>query len=77
MDDRDTTIPFGFATRVAAVWAAGARPAFPNVWEWLSIRSVVVAVGVMALTLAFNADLFAGGTAIEVSVVDTVDGPIL
>lgn len=76
-DMRDTSPPYGFATRVAAVWAAGARPVLPNVWEWLSIRSVFVALCIMAVTLAWNADLFTGGATIEVSVVDTITGPIL
>jgi hypothetical protein len=38
---------------------------------------VAVALGVMALTLAFNSDLFSRGFSIEVSVIDTIDGPIL
>ncbi|MBL6764735.1 MAG: hypothetical protein ISQ14_07255 [Verrucomicrobiae bacterium] len=76
-DHRDLSAPFGFSTRVAALWAAGARPLVPNMWEWMSVRSVAVALGVMALTLAFNSDLFSRGFSIEVSVIDTIDGPIL
>lgn len=74
---QDLSVPYGFATRVAAVWAAGARPLIPNMWEWLSIRSVAVALGVMALTLAWNADLFAGDYALDVGVADSITGPIL
>ena len=77
VEERDTTAPYGFATRVAAVWAAGSRPLIPNMWEWLSIRSVAVALGVMALTLAWNADLFAGDYALDVGVADFITGPIL
>ena len=76
-DERGNQAPFGFAPRVAALWAAGARPILPDLWEWLSIRSVLVAVSVMLLTLALNADLFTGGAALEVSVVDTLTGPVL
>ena len=75
--DQDLVPPFGFSTRVAAIWAAGARPLVPNMWEWLSVRSVAVAFGVMLITLAFNTDLLSRGFMIEVSVVDTIDGPIL
>ena len=76
-DDRDLSAPYGFSTRVAAIWAAGARPVLPNMWEWLSIRSVGVAFSVMALALALNSDLLANDLTIDVSVVDTVEGPIL
>jgi len=67
--------PFGFATRVAARWAAAAR--LPDVWEWLSVRSLAVALTIMLATLIANHDLLTDGFTIEVTVADSVTGPLL
>lgn len=69
--------PYGFANRVAAIWDAGEAPVLPNVWEWLSIRSVAVAMAIMLGTLFVNYDLLSQGFEIEVSVADSIEGPIL
>jgi len=69
--------PYGFSDRVAAIWAAGEAPLIPNWWEWLSIRSVAVAMVIMLGTLAANHDVLSQGFEIEVSMMDSVEGPIL
>ncbi|MGB0581903.1 MAG: hypothetical protein ACPGVU_19585 [Limisphaerales bacterium] len=69
--------PYGFSNRVAAIWAAGEAPLIPDWWEWLSIRSVVVAMVIMLGTLAVNHDVVAHGFEIDVSMMDSMEEPIL
>ncbi len=69
--------PFGFATRVAARWAAGKPPTVAGIWEWFSLRSVAIALGIMLLTIFVNHDLLSDGFTPEVSVADSIAGPLL
>jgi hypothetical protein len=47
-------IPLGFATRIAARWAAGAGANGGEVWLWFSGRALLYAALVMAGILALN-----------------------
>jgi anti-sigma-K factor RskA len=54
-------LPFGFSTRVVARWQASAKTAMPTLWEWFSVRSLLVACAVMAVAVGLNYDLLAEG----------------
>ena len=51
-------LPYGFTTRVVARWQATAKAAMPSMWEWMSVRGLLVACGVMVLALGLNYDLY-------------------
>jgi hypothetical protein len=55
-------MPYGFSTRVVARWQSSAKSAMPTLWEWFSVRGLLVACAVMALALGLNYDLLAEGT---------------
>jgi hypothetical protein len=52
-DDRDTTAPYGFATRVAALAASSDRK-FGSVFERFALRAVGIAGLLAALSVAVN-----------------------
>lgn len=67
-DDRDTSAPYGFATRVAAVGLAQRSVGFASLLERFSLRAVGVASLLAVLSLAVNvSEITAGGG-------DEVDG---
>lgn len=67
--------PFGFSTRVVARWVTD--NAQTNLWEWFSVRSVAVAVCIMLATIVVNHDLLSDGFELNVTVADSVEGPLL
>ncbi len=50
-------LPFGFSTRVVARWQSSAKAAMPSLWEWFSVRGLLVACAVMAVAVGLNYDL--------------------
>ena len=58
-EDKPVTAPFGFATRVAARWAASEPVSAMFLWERLSLRSLAVAAFIMLASLCANYDLLA------------------
>lgn len=69
--------PLGFSTRVAARWAAGEIPEAPNLWELFSVRSMFVALSIMVATVFVNYEVFSQGLGVEITLVDSIEGPIL
>lgn len=70
--------PFGFATRVAARWAAGESPA-PSAWDVLeifSLRSLVVAGALMVAVLFVSYDVTTPGWTQQYTVADATFDPI-
>ncbi len=70
-------LPFGFATRVVAHWSAAETPALSAVWEWLSVRSLVLAALIMATTLGANYDLMSPDWPPEIAMADTTFDSLL
>lgn len=71
-------VPFGFATRVAARWAAGETPA-PSaweVWEQFSLRSLVVAGALVVAVLFTSYDLATPGWTQDYTMADAAVNPI-
>ncbi len=69
--------PLGFSTRVAARWAAGEIPDTPNLWELFSVRSMFIALSIMVATVFVNYDIFSRGLDVEITMVDSIEGPLL
>lgn len=70
--------PFGYATRVAARWAAGESPA-PSAWdvlEMFSLRSLVVAGALMVAVLFVSYDVTTPGWTQQYTVADATFDPI-
>ncbi len=71
-DDRDTSAPYGFATRVAALAMAQRPPALTAIFERFSWRALGVA-GLLALvSFAANFAFFNGSTDEDLMPDDTV-----
>ena len=64
--------PFGFATRVAARWAAGERlaPSAWDLWERFSLRGLALAGALALATLCASYDLATPGWTHEFEVAD-------
>lgn len=70
--------PFGFATRVAARWAAS-EPVGPSTWdvlELLSPRSLVVAGALMVAVVFVSYDIVTPGWTQQYTVADATFDPI-
>ncbi|MBI5801405.1 MAG: hypothetical protein HZA92_11900 [Verrucomicrobia bacterium] len=70
--------PFGFATRVAARWAAGGSPT-PSIWDVLevfSLRSLVVAGALMVAVGLASYDVATPGWTQQYTVADATFDPI-
>ncbi|MBI3849121.1 MAG: hypothetical protein HY298_02345 [Verrucomicrobia bacterium] len=66
-------IPFGFATRVVALWRAQARTVSPDViWERLSLRALVCASVLLLLSLAWSSSMSADGQLLKPALEHTV-----
>ncbi len=76
-DPARAEMPFGFATRVVAHWPSAATVELSTVWELLSVRSLVLAALIMAVTLGINYDLMSHDWTQEVTVADTTFEPLL
>ena len=72
-----TEMPFGFATRVMANWPSATVVELSAVWELLSVRSLVLAALIMAVTLGVNYDLMSHDWTQEVAVADATFEPLL
>jgi hypothetical protein len=71
-------VPFGFATRVAARWAAG-EPAAPTaweVWEQFSLRGLVLAGALMVVVVFTSYDLVTPGWTQDYTMADAAVDPI-
>ena len=70
-------IPFGFVARVAARWPATTVVELSAVWEFLSLRSLILAALIMVATLGINYDLLSHDWTQEVDVADPGFEPLL
>ena len=74
----EAAVPFGFATRVAARWSAGAAPG-PSAWDVLevfSLRSLVVASALMLAVGFASYDLATPGWTQQYTVADATFDPL-
>lgn len=74
----ESAAPFGFATRVAARWAAS-EPVAPSVWDMLeifSLRSLVVAGALMVVAVFLSYDVATPGWTQQYTVADATFDPI-
>ena len=74
----EESAPFGFATRVAARWAAGESPA-PSTWdvvEAFSLRGLLVAGALMVGVLFTSYDITTPGWTQAYTVADATIDPI-
>ncbi len=74
----DESAPFGFATRLAARWAAGETPA-PSAWDVLeafSLRSLVVAGALVIAVVFASYDVATPGWTQQYTVADATFDPV-
>lgn len=71
------TAPHGFAHRVIARWLATEKPSVVCLWEWLCLRTSAVACAVMLATLFLNFDAVSLDWTRNLSVADSLAGPLI
>ncbi len=69
--------PFGFATRVVANWPSVSTSELSAVWEFLSLRSLVLAALITVVTLGTNYDLMSHDWTQEFAGDDATFEPLL
>jgi hypothetical protein len=69
--------PYGFATRVAAQWAAAEPITLANVWEFLSLRSLAFAALLMVASVGINFDVLNGDWSKELAMTDAAISDVL
>jgi hypothetical protein len=76
----DVVLPYGFAGRVVASWKANRRETTLAAFEWLTWRSLAVAVVIFAGSAAFGydtvSDVISGGTPLISDWVDMFSLPL-
>jgi hypothetical protein len=76
----DASLPFGFAGRVVASWKSNRRETTLAAFEWLTLRSLAVAVVIFAGSAAFGydtvSDVITGGTPLVTDWLDMLSLPL-
>ncbi len=66
----NTELPFGFPSRVVAAWRANRRETTLAAFEWLTLRTLAVALLIFAGSAAFGYETLAGVITGETPLVD-------